>query len=184
MKTIKTFTIILSSSVNKSPIQKFMINNTLGYIELSKDLHDETGRIWEYQHIYIVSDDKYIASTDEICTPDALIPKSFIDVYIKAYNERSIIREVSLEMCVCECGSDKHSCGNYNYDNECTIVDKVKTREDKTVIIHKVKESSTYTKEEVEILMKKAWSNGYVFGLNDIEDDDIRCKKFIKENLK
>src|ERR1700679_357711 len=41
---------------------------------------------------------KVIASTDKSITPNSWIPDSFVETYVKAYNEGKPITEVSLEM--------------------------------------------------------------------------------------
>jgi hypothetical protein len=76
------------------------------------------------------------------------IPKSFIQAYIKSYNEGNTITEVSLEME--KVFVDKQlSDGQEFLDKEYTI----KTREDNTVMIH---QSRTYTREEVIKFIKTA----------------------------
>ena len=92
---------------------------------------------------------KVIATTDSICLgissedgqsrPKFVdipqIPKSFIDAYVKAYNEGSPIAEVSIEMDAIESPSWS---GIWK--------DFVKTRSDNTVIIHQAK---VYTREDL-----------------------------------
>lgn len=82
--------------------------------------------------------------TEESNYPIPQIPKSFIQAYIKAYNEDKPITEVDLEV--------------QERFNACppdpTIGIYPKTRSDNTVIVH---QSKTYTRDEVEVLLDKLW---------------------------
>lgn len=94
--------------------------------------------------------EKIVATTDNsinVDYPIKEIPESFIQAYIKAYNEGKPITEVDLETEPTE-----------NYDDLSNIgIFKIKTRPDNTVIVH---QSKLYTKDEVHNLMMQAWING------------------------
>ena len=127
---------------------------------------------------------KIVATTDNsinVNYPIAEIPESFIQAYIKAYNEGSPITEVAVEMTTGELeansvGLSLNGGGNRPF---------IKTRSDNTVIIHqaknysfeemeayamgKIKEFSiyrnslttkTYTQKQVENLCEKAFRAG------------------------
>ncbi len=93
---------------------------------------------------------KIVCSTDKSMTPNCWIPDSFVQAYIKAYNEGKEITEVDLEM---ETFYEPIHDGMGHLKNH-----KIKTRPDNTVIIH---QSKTYTSQEVMELIKKAHNNGY-----------------------
>lgn len=91
------------------------------------------------------------------------IPDSFVQAYIKSYNEGKPITEVSLEMTASngEPVSFKEWNGKF---------DKVKTREDGSVIVH---QSKLYTRDEVINLVSHARRNANSMSFED----------WIKENL-
>jgi hypothetical protein len=83
------------------------------------------------------------------------IPESFIQAYIKAYNERSPITEIAVEY------EELARAIGKNVDTEGFskehIKYTIKTRSDNTVIIHQAK---LYTRDEVEKLCEKAFQAG------------------------
>lgn len=122
-----------------------------------------------------VSDKKIVATTDSSLLvyltdlapkanyPLPQIPESFIQAYIKAYNEGKPITEVDLEIVI----------GQGQENGETTSIKEwIKTREDNTIIIHRAK---TYTREEME----KAYREGFKDGLNKIH----RAFEWIQDNL-
>lgn len=93
------------------------------------------------------------------------IPESFIEAYIKAYNEGKPITEVNLEMETETWGIEG-------------IFTKIKTRPDNTVIIHP---SKLYTRDEViNFILKFGKDNPLLRGcqITKLESDE-----FIKNNL-
>ena len=97
----------------------------------------ETKQVYNQNtHHNTVSCHKIIATTDNsinVNYPIAEIPESFIQAYIKAYNEGSPITEVAVEMTTGELeansvGLSLNGGGNRPF---------IKTRSDNTVIIHK-----------------------------------------------
>ena len=104
------------------------------------------------------------------------IPESFIQAYIKAYNEGKPITEVDLE----------YKLDNYNLKGNKRIITP-KTRPDNTVIVHQAK---MYTRDEVEKLLGKilADSNNPKYTVQDRGDrftmDQIfPLNKWIQDNL-
>lgn len=98
---------------------------------------------------------KIVATTDVKITSDystsgttfvASIPESFIQAYIKAYNEGKPITEVDLEREQLQ-----------QMDAEAKYFTQLKLRPNNTVIIH---QSKMYSKEEVEKLCEKAFRAG------------------------
>jgi len=85
---------------------------------------------------------KIVASTDETITPRAIIPTSFLKVYIASYNNNSPIKEVHLEMEA-----------SYHEEEICDGGLVIKKRSDKTVIIH---QSKTFGESEVKELILEA----------------------------
>ena len=80
------------------------------------------------------------------------LSESFIQAYIKAYNEGKHITEVDLEM-------DIIKNENYTGNGDSLISGyKIKTRPDNTVIVH---QSKMYSREELISLCKKAYTEGY-----------------------
>ena len=102
------------------------------------------------------------------------IPESFMQAYIKAYNEGKPITEVNLEM-------------EIDYITNATpptkpmdsTVYKIKTRPDNTVIIH-IKEDRLYTKGEVENYLRKMY---YEATGQSTGHPDGFCSKWINNNL-
>lgn len=90
--------------------------------------------------------------TEKIILPQ--IPESFIQVYIKAYNEGNPITEVQIEL---EDNGEEEWFGD-NYNGQPGWLEKweVKTRKDNTVIIHPIK---TYSRSDVEQLCYQAFIN-------------------------
>lgn len=83
------------------------------------------------------------------------LPESFIQAFIKAYNEGKPITEVDLEIqkACCKNGHILINCLNTCKD----VIFTIKTRPDNTVIIH---QSKMYSKKEVEKLCEKAFRAG------------------------
>ena len=102
------------------------------------------------------------------------IPESFIQAYIKAYNEGKPITEVDLEM----------DCDHNQMPNK--VIDIIKTRPDNTVIIH---QSKMYSRDEVEYLIKCATDEilhvlGYDTGKKMKETGVMsHINKWIQDNL-
>jgi len=82
------------------------------------------------------------------------IPETFIQAYIKAYNEGNPITEVQIEL---EDNGEEEWFGD-NYNGQPGWLEKweVKTRKDNTVIIHPIK---TYSRSDVEQLCYQAFIN-------------------------
>ena len=108
---------------------------------------------------------KIIASSDKSITPNSWIPESFVNAYIKSFNEGKTITEVDLEMTSSEL--------------EHEIRWDIAVRKDFSVIIH---QSKMYSKIEVTGML-------YLFGIeifkriksNDIGNFDQN--QWIEENL-
>lgn len=145
-------------------------DNDRVWLKQNKDTSGYQPSLLKPQHLYIISDEKtrvdnwwyntynnyisnkdvcdygvnkkIIASTDKslVSYGVKLIPESFTQAYIKAYNEGKSITEVDLEMELSNLAND--FIGNQFGDN----IQKLKTRADNTVIIH---QSKTYTRDEV-----------------------------------
>jgi hypothetical protein len=130
---------------------------------------------------------KIVASTDKDITPSTWIGESFVQVFIKNYNEGKVIDSISLEK------------DDYFVSNNETFIDsinakgnyfthgkKIKTRPDGSVIIHPnktysqaevdsmldrqvcqttdqllKKQAKMYSTAEVEAIANSAWYNGY-----------------------
>lgn len=119
--------------------------------------HSKEGVEFAKRHNMILS--KIVATTDKSLFKDKeniggykqtipQIPESFIQAYIKAYNEGKPITEVDLEMEIIETtGLNLHRNG-YNINQF-----KIKTRPDNTVI---VRESKMYSRDEVIRLLEKS----------------------------
>lgn len=87
------------------------------------------------------------------------LPESFIQAYIKAYNEGKPITEVALEIEITHEGSGTYSIRLEDIvDAGLKPVQRIKTRPDNTVI---VKESKKYS----EVDLKKAFNAGMNFGM-------------------
>jgi len=102
------------------------------------------------------------------------IPESFIQDYIKAYNEGKPITEVDLEMEI-----DYVANATPPTKPMDSTVYKIKTRPDNTVIIH-IKEDRLYTKGEVENYLRKMY---YEATGQSTGHPDGFCDKWIKNNL-
>lgn len=114
--------------------------------------------------------------------PLSQIPESFIQAYIKAYNEGKHITEVDLEMS--DVMDSKTEDYGTSYSNRRLII---KTRPDNTVIIH---QSKMYSRDEVKKLLGKvvADSNNPKYTIQDRGDiftmDRIfPLDKWIQDNL-
>lgn len=127
---------------------------------------------------------KVIATTDPSLGLPSL-PESFIQAYIKAYNEGNPITEVALEMekdeCItCECHSYR-DCISYSLPKEikCGRFEyfKLKTREDNTVIVH---QSKSYSREELISIVKEAVRQSRI-AYSSL--DKIGIDKWIEENI-
>ncbi len=120
---------------------------------------------------------KIVATTDKLLIEESrlmrecfplqihLIPESFIQAYIKAYNEGKPITEIDLEMDIIK---------NENYTgNSDSLISgyKIKTRPDNTVIVH---QSKMYTRAEVIAFAKKYAARCQA---------PIQSTKWIDENL-
>lgn len=99
------------------------------------------------------------------------LPESFIQAYIKAYNEGKPITEIDLEMDT-QNFLDKKSNGLFMEEE---LINGIKTRPDNTVIVH---QSKTYTKAEVKTLLYQFSTK--VFS-EDFKIEDVN--KWIEENL-
>lgn len=146
---------------------------------------DEQGTVQQIKNEYVLAPDiqkKIVATTDRSIRRDSSvvsvnnprhvfkvghIPESFIQSYIKAYNEDKPITEVDLEMedYLTEELAIKGSFTNY----------RIKTRHNNTVIVH---QSKMYARDEVIKLCQQA----YTFGLMD-QDDPIDIDEWIQNNL-
>jgi len=128
---------------------------------------------------------KIVATTDNsinVNYPIAEIPESFIQAYIKAYNEGNTITEVTVEYEQIK-KREITSIGTMSISN--TFI--TKTRSDNTVIVHQAK---MYTRDEVEKLLGKilADSNNPKYTVQDRGDrftmDQIfPLNKWIQDNL-
>ncbi len=109
-----------------------------------------------YDKKIVATTDESIGYTDHRISPVPnfcdypQLPESFIQAYIKAYNEGKSITEVDLEM-------DKTFHGYFDEGGEDWRYSAVKTRPDNTVIVH---QSKMYSKKEVEKLCEKAFRAG------------------------
>ncbi len=110
--------------------------------------------------------DKSLKVTDLISDKYAIyipqIPESFIQAYIKSYNEGKPITEVDLEM-------EEFTDGNGMFRSKRLF--QPRTRPDNTVIIH---QSKMYTREEVIAFAKKYAARCQA---------PIQSTKWINENL-
>jgi len=111
------------------------------------------------------------------------IPESFIQAYIKAYNEDKPITEVDLEI---ETAVIVISKNPLQAEGIKTRIFEIKTRPDNTVIIH---QSKLYTRDEVEYLIKCATDEilhvlGYDTGKKMKETGVMsHINKWIQDNL-
>lgn len=114
------------------------------------------------------------------------IPESFIQAYIKSYNEGNPITEVDLEYeSYNEEYKDKFGT---DYSDWTPKKYKLKTREDNTVIIH---QSKIYTRDEVIELCGKEWDESLAVnkhGKDKLTSDNyttepVHFNKFITDHL-
>jgi len=128
---------------------------------------------------------KVIATTDKSLTKEhddtvpfpktrptgiKLIPKSFLPIFVKAYNEGNPITEVELEC-------------KYYTNGKISILDRIlqlKTTESNEVIIHLPKEKM-YSREVLKSMFRKIFIEGGKCARNFEYDFDI--DKWIEENL-
>lgn len=153
-------------------------------IDFDRNIHLQ-GETTSYQQSNLK---KIVATTDtsitfDYSTPGELftptIPTSFIQAYIKAYNESKPIKEVDLEM---------QFTGMIDNFQTGLAIESIKTRPDNTVIVH---QSKMYSKDEVIALCAKAWDESYdvnVRGKDRLTSDNntrepVHFKKFIQDNL-
>lgn len=108
----------------------------------------------------VATTDKSIGYTDHLISPVPnfcdypQLPESFIQAYIKAYNEGKPITEVDLEM-------EEYINSAFEYKGKDDGL-YIKTRPDNTVIVH---QSKMYSREEVEELCNSAHLAGRNLGL-------------------
>ena len=105
---------------------------------------------------WLENNKKVISSTDKSITPNSWIPESFINAYVKAFNEGKPITEVNLEM-------------DDLLLNEFKIS---KTRPDGSVVIH---QSKMYSRSEVLAIIDKLYE--------EIDSPTVASDKWIEENL-
>lgn len=104
------------------------------------------------------------------------IPESFIQTYIKAYNEGKPIIEVDLEM---DMNDTDEMLVNEGYIKDNSVFG-IKTNPDNTVIVH---ENKMYTREEVEEILLKSLDATVTKhkGFRKIFEEQL--KNWIQENL-
>lgn len=98
------------------------------------------------------------------------IPESFIQAYIKAYNEGKPITEVDLEI-------ELHKWVGSTYPVGHRPTYQIKTRPDNTVIVH---QSKMYTRDEVEKLCRLAYQQGQE---EEAGNPHVSEDKWIQDNL-
>lgn len=126
---------------------------------------DYWNRRKDYKKI-VATTDKLIFNNQGLQQYLPQLPESFIQAYIKAYNEDKPITEVDL---LCE------EVGNKEYDGI------PQTRPDNTVIVH---QSKMYSRDEVEKLIHlyhKAWKERPIY---EFDEDPPIPNKWIQDNLK
>jgi hypothetical protein len=96
------------------------------------------------------------------------IPESFIQAYIKAYNEGKPITEVAVEVIL-----EEYLQGTRQENHKILI----KTRSDNTIIIHQAK---MYTRDEVANLIRKMY---YETTGKSTGHPDGACSRWIENNL-
>ena len=99
------------------------------------------------------------------------IPQSFIEAYVKA--------EGKIDKVMVEC--DVKTYDDWFKNGGSPVPDKLKTREDNTVITSKVKEDM-YTRDEVHLLLNAMNTHAHNRSSNIIEFHNL--DEFIKQNLK
>ncbi len=115
----------------------------------------------------IATTDKYLGcSNTSISNLLPQIPESFIQAYVKAYNEGKPITEIDLEM-EPEYKQSQSGCGRFEYK-------KIKIRPDNTVIIH------SYVDSKID----DAYKRGYFDRDNDIHQSKMYSREDVKECIK
>lgn len=122
---------------------------------------------------------KVIASSDKKLTPKYWIPESFINAYGKSYNINEPIKEVSLDV------TEDFDLEYYTPAGGIECAKKInervliKTREDRSVIIHKNK---TYSEAEVKTIAQEAWIESFftkrntdITGFKEWFEKQINC---------
>ena len=105
--------------------------------------------------------------------------KSFIEAYVKAYNEGNPITEVMVEY-----EEDYYTDPKYSYleqDNPSTKIQKLKIAKDNTITIRKIKDS--YSRAEVTELLKKYEKDTLYYGRDGYYNSIDIAKEWIEENL-
>jgi hypothetical protein len=124
---------------------------------------------------YLMEYKKIITTTDNsinVNYPIKEIPESFIQAYIKAYNEGKPITEVDLEILSLDEWKAINKGKPYSDFETNTFI---KTRPDNTVIVH---QSKMYSRDEVVKLCQQAYTHGLV----DV-DSPIDIDEWIQDNL-
>lgn len=98
------------------------------------------------------------------------LPASFIQAYIKAYNEGNPITEVDLEI-------ELHKWVGSTYPVGHRPTYQIKTRPDNTVIVH---QSKMYSRDEVEKLCRLAYQQGQE---EEAGNPHVSEDKWIQDNL-
>lgn len=203
MKQTKEFKLVLlPSSKNERQIGSIIKHATDNILAIVNVLTIKDPQITQVQHLYAISDEtiqigdygfsvrygydnpvifgsvensypeefkKIIATTNpDLWLRDNIrwlpqFPESFVTAYIKAFNEGKKIESVCLEM------AHLPELSNHPYT--------IKVREDNTVICS---QSKLYTREEVQVLCSRAYSDGYT---ESIQKKDMRMDNWIKKNL-
>lgn len=114
------------------------------------------------------------------------LPESFIQAYIKAYNDGKPITEVLIEYqkACCKNGHILINCLNICKD----VIYIPKIRDDNTVIIH---QSKMYSREQVIELCAKAWDESLAVNVHKKDalptnvhtTEPVHFNKFIQDNL-
>lgn len=123
--------------------------------------------------------DEWQGEKIDLHTELSQLPESFIQAYIKAYNEGKPITEVDLEVSRCcdQCGDDKSATDCYCHYGNYKTISVIKTREDNTVIVHR---SKMYSADEVrQIAMNYA---GFMVGKTPPYSSE-ETNKWFNENL-
>jgi len=108
---------------------------------------------------------KIISSTDKSIAPNSWIPESFVNAYVKSFNDVKQITEVDLEW-------DERGIDTYS---------KIGTRPDGSVIIH---QSKMYSIAQVVRAMDVAHQEGLLYGQNPKYKSKMQdYYKWIEENL-
>lgn len=129
----------------------WVLNKETNEIYQRKHYNNGKSKLSEQEKKIVATTDKSLGITDHRVSPVPnfcdmpQIPESFIQAYIKAYNDGHPITEVDLEI-------EQYNIGKPSY----YVRDRIKTRADNTVIINSMEEE-TYTKKDLEI----AYNVGY-----------------------